>query len=163
MEAYLMIRNALNGIKSPTIQELKWTIANLGLTIGQMEAYVEQPSNLPYGRTALFKNDDVEAVLIHLPGHAETAIHDHGSSAGCGIVLSGEMENIFYKLDAYRYPVEVLKQTVGEQQVFIAPKGQIHKMRNTHQNRLVTFHIYTPVMVGVSTYKPYEQVLDFVI
>ncbi|WP_248926285.1 cysteine dioxygenase [Paenibacillus hamazuiensis] len=163
MDLITSIRQTFQRVKKPSLRELQWAIQSLELTAEQVQPFIQNPTYLPYGRTIMFKSEEVEAVLIHLPGKAETAIHDHGDSIGCGIVLEGELENAIYRLDAYCYPIEAASFVVGTNEFFTAPKGQVHQMRNAREERLITFHVYTPALAGAVNYLPYEQVLDFVI
>jgi cysteine dioxygenase len=146
-----------------SIQQLQWLVRKLTMEPELIKPYVSEPVQLAYGRNVLYHSQHLEAIVIHLPPGAETAIHDHGCSVGCAVVIEGTMQNTVYQLDSYRYPVEVYQKEVRTGEMLIAPKGQIHKMSNRTDQRVVSLHVYAPRLTETQRYLPYEQVLDFVI
>ena len=90
------ISHVFSGLESPNYGELKEAIQSLQLTPDQLEPYLVEPASLGYGRNVLYLNEDVEVVLIHMPGKRQTQLHDHGGSIGCIYVVEGELVNIAF-------------------------------------------------------------------
>ncbi|SEG42562.1 cysteine dioxygenase family protein [Paenibacillus sp. UNC499MF] len=157
------IEHAFGGLKKPTMNELRAGLEALSLTKDKIAPHVTEPERLAYGRHVLLRTADVEVVVIHLPGHGKTAIHDHGSSIGCARVIEGEMLNVWYELDRGGYPEPFMAAPVASGECMYAPRGQIHEMRNEHKERIVSLHVYSPPLTGTKAYLPYREVLDFVI
>ncbi|MDF2961792.1 MAG: hypothetical protein K0S39_3527 [Paenibacillus sp.] len=157
------IEQAFRNLSNPAPHELKARISGLELSPEKVSPYIAEPSYLPYGRCALFQSNDIEVILIHLPKLSQTYIHDHGASIGCALILEGEMTNAVYRLDGYGYAQETGESTLKKNQFLYAPQGQIHQMRNTGLERMLSLHVYTPRLTGVKVYRTYEQVLDYVI
>lgn len=157
------IGQAFQHVKSPSPHELRALMQQLDMNTEEVSSYVEEPSCLPYGRTVLFRSDEVEVILIHLPAGRETYIHDHGASEGCALVLEGQLTNRHYRLGIGGYAYENGSSIVKANQFMYAPTGQIHQMCNEGKERVVSLHAYTPVMKDTKIYATYEQVLDYVI
>ncbi|MCZ8517417.1 cysteine dioxygenase family protein [Paenibacillus filicis] len=157
------VGQTLSGLRTYSPAELMERIRKLRITAEVAAPWVAEPQRLPYGRTSLYLEEGVEAVLIHLPGGAATHIHDHGASIGCARVLEGRMLNRIFRLDGYGYPEEAGEYEVREGEFLIAPRGQIHQMVNPSMKRMISFHLYAPRMSASRKYVPYEQALDYVI
>ncbi|SDD71553.1 cysteine dioxygenase [Paenibacillus sp. UNCCL117] len=121
------------------------------------------PQELPYGRKVLHHSEAMDVVLVHLPPGAQTWIHDHGRSVGCAFVLEGQLSNCIYSLDSYGFPQLKKKSVIDAHEWLLAPKRQIHQMRNEGEVRTVSLHVYAPALKGTRTFYAYEDALDFVI
>lgn len=158
------LSDMLSALKRPDVRELKVILSALDCTPELIAPYVSEPEGLPYGRNVLFRSDEVEAIVVHLPARSETYIHDHGCSAGCSLVVEGIMLNTIYKADERGEAVYAAQFRVKEGQTLPAPKGQIHQMSNPGARRTVSLHLYSPPLSGAKTYTRAEQyVLDYVI
>jgi cysteine dioxygenase len=156
--------DTLSPLKRPDVRELKEALAAIGCTPELVAPYVSEPERLPYGRNVLYRSDEVEAIVVHLPARSETYIHDHGSSAGCALVVEGIMQNAMFQVDERGEAAYVAEFRMREGQTILAPKGQIHQMSNPGARRTVSLHLYSPPLSGAKTYKRAEQyVLDYVI
>jgi cysteine dioxygenase len=154
----------LSALKRPDVRELKEILSALDCTPELIAPYVSEPDRLPYGRNVLFRSDEVEAIVVHLPARSETYIHDHGCSAGCALVVEGVMLNTVYNADERGEAAYAAHFHVREGQTLLAPKGQIHQMSNPGARRTVSLHLYAPPLSGAKTYARADQyVLDYVI
>ncbi|MDM5292767.1 hypothetical protein QUF81_05955 [Peribacillus simplex] len=72
-------------------------VQSLNLTFHEVSKYVTEPMDLEYGRNVIYKSENVEVIVIHLPSMARTLIHDHGLSIGCIFVVAGDFLNVLYK------------------------------------------------------------------
>lgn len=157
------IEQTLKDAPTRTVRELREAIGALGLTAERLAPLVQQPQQLPYGRTTLYSGERVEAVLIHLPPGSATFIHDHGCSVGCAKVLEGTVTNRLFRLDEAGYPCCAAEAEVRAGELLLAPRGQIHQLANGGRERAVSFHLYAPRLSGTQRYYAYEEALDYVI
>ncbi|TLS51116.1 cysteine dioxygenase [Paenibacillus antri] len=114
--------------------------------------YVTEPDGHAYGRNVVYADERMEAIVIHLPAGARTAIHDHGVSIGCAVVVEGRMTNEVYRLDpgGRLRLAEADAHRAGERMP--SPAGVIHRMRNDGDARLVSLHVYAPPLRGMTRY-----------
>lgn len=95
-------------------------------------------------RTVLFKNKDVEVILIDWEPGSETPIHDHGESCGIIRVLRGALtEDVFspFTLESS------YSNYYGEEGIFFEIPTTIHCVKNSGKNKARSLHIYTPPLV----------------
>lgn len=117
--------------------------------------YVTEPDRYAYGRNVLYRNRELEFILIHLPARCRTSIHDHGASSGCAAVIEGELTNIVYRMaDARLRESEVSRVRAGE--LFFSPHGIIHQMANEGEKRVVSLHVYSPPLQAMNVYSQPE-------
>ncbi len=148
------LEKAFSKLMRPTPSELKAALASLHATKDQIAPYVLEPTDqLPYGRRVLFRTEEVEIVLIHLPPGQQSHPHDHGQSYGWEYVIQGELHNITYM----RQPgggLDVDETTVilpGEY-CFIE-QGRIHAICNKSSTPVIALNAYTPPLSGCTMYK----------
>ncbi|WP_068775676.1 cysteine dioxygenase family protein [Paenibacillus sp. FJAT-26967] len=163
MEITGCIRETFAAIKRPTLNELRIALESLPLEKDMSALCDAAPGHLPYGRQVLCRTDEVEVIAIHIPAGSQTAIHDHGQSAGCARIIEGNLLNVWYELDRSGYPEPFMAAALTEGEYMYAPRGQIHQMRNEGESRVVSLHVYAPPLSGTTSYRPYLEVLDFVI
>jgi cysteine dioxygenase len=149
--------------KKLSLVELKEAIASLEELLLLVPDYCTEPNKLPYGRNVLLRNADYEIVVIYLPGNRATAIHDHGDSIGCALVVQGELLNISYTLDSNGYPLKKEEVLVQSGNMMEATYGQIHEMKNPRKEAMISLHVYSPPLKNIKAYVPYSEVLDYVI
>jgi cysteine dioxygenase len=159
------LTHILCGLKTPSVAELRRALQQLDCSEDDLRPYVTEPAaGRSYGRNVLFRTADVEAIVVHIPPGAATAIHDHGESVGCALVVEGRLHNALYRSVGYGMACEegsIIAQTGS---FIIAPKGQIHQMRNLDGERFVSLHLYAPPLTRMRQYVPAEEaVLDYVI
>ncbi len=167
MTRLMLFTKLLADEKTPfTITELELLMESLNITATDLAPYIAPSTNLPYGRTPLFRTEQLEAIVIHLPSYSHTYIHNHGSSVGCAYVAEGEVVNTSYRL----VPGENDKvEAEGELwhragQLFFAPGGHIHRMSNPNRSRAVSLHLYSPPLSDVRLFEPInEPIIHFVI
>jgi cysteine dioxygenase len=147
------VRLVLEGLKSPSHREMREAILSLECTPESVAPYVTDPKEYPYGRNVIYRDDEVEAVLIHMPGWMHSSVHDHGLSTGSAYVVEGQLVNTLYRLTDSGKPVPYAESIVEEGGFYNTMKHQIHAISNPKKDRFVTFHIYTPPMSGMQIYE----------
>ncbi|MFC0214841.1 cysteine dioxygenase family protein [Paenibacillus chartarius] len=159
------LMNRLERLQSPTVSELQGILRQVRLSPGDIECFVAQPENgRSYGRQVIFRNAELEAIVIHLPALSQTSIHDHGESIGCALVVEGKLTNQLYTTAGYGmvHPAGSYEVTSGS--CMLAPYGQIHEMLNRTDERMISLHVYAPPLAGMKQYVPESSaVLDYVI
>jgi cysteine dioxygenase len=104
-----------------------------------------------YTRILLLATPRAEMLLMGwLPGHA-SRIHDHGVSHGLARVLAGSGVEDAFTPEGERLrpgPTRAFRQ--GDV-LFEAP-GDVHRLRNTGSDLLVTLHVYAPRLQEYRTY-----------
>jgi cysteine dioxygenase len=146
-----------------SLEELKEALTSLGELVWHAANYRTEPNRLPYGRNVLLRNDDYEVIVINLPGNRATAIHDHGDSIGCAVIVQGELQNITYTLDSNGYPLQKEESRFHAGEMLESPSELIHEMRNPRKEAMISLHVYSPPLQNIQTYVPYCEVLDYVI
>ncbi|KKI89050.1 hypothetical protein WQ54_27875 [Bacillus sp. SA1-12] len=145
------IKNVLDALKNPSKDELKDALLQLNMTLDDL-AHLPEPSNgKPYNRKLLYKNEEVELLVMNW-SELECAPHDHGNSSGWIQVLSGTSCNSVYEVNENGLPVELFHQYYQKGTSFYAPKKAIHKMKASNHSDLVTLHLYSPPITGMIVY-----------
>ncbi|HZG56864.1 cysteine dioxygenase family protein [Paenibacillus sp.] len=132
------IEEALRGI--PELRELASPLAT------------DPEAGHAYGRNVVYADERIEAIVVHLPPGAATAVHDHGRSVGCAIVLEGRMTNETYRVEASGKARRIETATHEAGQWMRSPAGVVHRMRNDGAERLVSLHVYAPPLRGMRRY-----------
>jgi len=115
--------------------------------------HVTEPSaGHAYGRNVVYADERMEAIVVHLPPGAATAVHDHGSSVGCAVVVEGRLANETYRFGADGKLRFAAERAHGEGECMPSPAGVIHRMRNDGAERLVSLHVYAPPLKGMKRY-----------
>lgn len=154
----------LEGLQSPSLSELEAALKSALPSRHEYAPLIKPPQKLAYGRHVLYSSPQVEAILIHLPPMSRTAIHDHGGSIGCSRILEGEMTHVIHTLDEYGYPVQERVEVVTAGGTVRVPSSLIHEMVNRSlSQRMISLHLYAPPLRHIEVYKPYDQVLDYII
>lgn len=156
---------ALDALHAPTVAELNEVLRRTECDKDHIQPYVTDPlPGMAYGRNVVYRSQDVEAIIVHLPAGARTSIHNHGDSIGCVRVIEGQMGNVMYRAEGFGLANEIGTVYVAAGSCCAAPHGQIHQMRNVGEDRMVSLHLYSPPLQGMRTFRPEkEAVLDFVI
>ncbi|HZG76556.1 MAG TPA: cysteine dioxygenase family protein [Paenibacillus sp.] len=114
--------------------------------------HATEPDGHAYGRNVVYADERMEAIVIHLPAGAATAVHDHGASIGCAIVVEGCMTNEVYRLGADGRVRLEEAEAIRAGEPMPSPAGVIHRMRNDGDARLVSLHVYAPPLRGMTRY-----------
>jgi len=158
------IHQQLGKLKNPTLKELGTALKQFPDLSDLIQPFITEPDQFPYGRNVIYLNEHIEVLVINLPGHVETAIHDHGQSLGCAMVVEGKLLNSIYRINENQ--IERAKAYVVQKGDFlISPQGLIHKMSNAHTERMISLHVYSPPLFNMSNYKEQqtnEILTDFV-
>lgn len=142
------LKNTLDSLKSPSKAELRDVLLQLNITVEELAQLPEPSSGKPYNRKLLFKNKEVELLVMNW-SQLECAPHDHGQSHGWIQVLSGTLINSVYEVNGDGWPRELFHEYHHEGKTFYAPKKGIHKMKASNQTDLVTLHLYSPPITGM--------------
>lgn len=145
------IRNVLDSLKNPTKAELKDALLQLNIRLDDLVHLPEPVEGKPYNRELLYKNDEVELLVMNW-SQLECAPHDHGNSFGWIQVLSGTSRNSVYEVNGNGLPIELFHADHQKGTYFYAPKKAIHKMKAYSHTDLVTLHLYSPPITGMIVY-----------
>lgn len=145
------IKDVLGPLKSPTKEELKNALFQLNITVNNLADLPEPSEGKPYNRKLLFKNEEVELLVMNW-SQLECAPHDHGNSHGWIQVLSGTSLNSVYEVKGNGLPTELFYEFHHQGKFFFAPKKAIHKMKASNNTDLVTLHLYSPPITGMIVY-----------
>ncbi|MEH7251512.1 cysteine dioxygenase family protein [Neobacillus niacini] len=145
------IKNVLEPLKSPSITELKNALLQLNMTLDDLTDLPEPTEGKPYNRKLLFKNEEVELLVMNW-SQLECAPHDHGHSHGWIQVVSGTSLNSIYEMKGKGLPTELFHQYHQQGKYFFAPKKSIHKMKASNNTEMVTLHLYSPPITGMIVY-----------
>jgi len=145
------MKSILEPLISPSKDELKDTLTQLNITDEDLAELPEPSEGKPYNRKLLFKNNEVELLVMNW-SQVECAPHDHGHSQGWIQVLSGTSVNSVYEVKGNGLPTELFHEYHDKGRSFYAPKKGIHKMKAAHQTDLVTLHLYSPPITGMIVY-----------
>lgn len=123
------------------------------LSYKELVPAIEEENN--YARNILMMQP-IEAALLHWPPGVESAVHYHEGFYGYVVVLSGELDNIEYRLEG-----DTLKEvhTICGRPNGILPEkdGVIHKLvNNSADTPAVTLHIYYPPLEDFDGMKIYH-------
>ncbi|WP_249594377.1 cysteine dioxygenase [Peribacillus frigoritolerans] len=147
------IKSTLDNLPSYNEVNLVQAVQSLNLTFNEVSKYVTEPKDLEYGRNVIYRSENVEVIVIHLPSMAKTLIHDHGLSIGCIFVVAGDFLNVSYKLkDKATYPIYDQVEEFSQHEILVVKEDTIHMMYNPTTSPVITFHIYTPPIKGGTTY-----------
>jgi len=96
----------------------------------------------PYKRQVLYKNKDVEVVLITWPAKAISLAHDHGRSSGLIRVIKGSVYQDVYSKKTKRLIKKLIYRT---NDIILENPELIHIMGNNSKTSIAqTLHVYTP-------------------
>jgi cysteine dioxygenase len=96
----------------------------------------------PYNRELLYKNDEVELLVMNW-FQLECAPHDHGNSFGWIQVLSGTSRNSVYEVNGNGLPIELFHADHQKETYFYAPKRPSIKRKHL-VIQIWPLSIYTP-------------------
>jgi cysteine dioxygenase len=146
------VKTVLDSLISPSKAELKDALLRLGITLDDLAHLPEPLKGLPYNRKLLYKNEEVELLMMNW-SQLECAPHDHGNSHGWIQVLSGTSLNTVYEIRGNGLPAELFHEYHHKGKFYYAPKKAIHKMMKASNNTdMVTLHLYSPPITGMIVY-----------
>lgn len=94
-----------------------------------------------YGRDILYKDKQVEVVLVTWPPHSRSVVHAHGTSFGLIRVLKGKVYQDVYSGKTKKF---LQRLRYGKGQTINETPDLIHVMGNSSSKPAQTLHIYTP-------------------
>jgi cysteine dioxygenase len=144
-------KKVLDSLKNPSRHEMKEALAELNMSVDELEPLLHSSSGKPYYRKLLYKSEDVELLVMNW-SDLECAPHDHGDSHGWIHVLNGTSINSVYEVKNNKLPKELFKEYHQQGQLFFAPKKGVHKMQADGPDGLVTLHLYSPPITGMKVY-----------
>ncbi|MCM3766037.1 cysteine dioxygenase family protein [Neobacillus niacini] len=145
------IKGVLDPLISPSQAELKDALLQINLTLDDFEHLPEPADGKPYNRKLLYKNSEVELLVMNW-SELECAPHDHGQSHGWIQVISGMTKNTVFELNGDGLPTELFHEYQDRGQYLYAPKKGIHQMQASQGTDLVTLHLYSPPITGMMVY-----------
>ncbi|WP_066255657.1 cysteine dioxygenase [Neobacillus drentensis] len=146
------VKTVLDSLISPSKAELKDALLQLGITLDDLAHLPEPLKGLPYNRKLLYKNKEVELLVMNW-SQLECAPHDHGNSHGWIQVLSGTSLNTVYEIRGNGLPAELFHEYHHKGKFYYAPKKAVHKMmKASNHTDMVTLHLYSPPITGMIVY-----------
>lgn len=91
MELYECIQDIFGGLKNPSVKDLATSLKQIPNAAKLSQPYIKEPDQYAYGRNAIYRNNELEIIVINIPPNKETTVHDHGQSIGCAMVLEGKL------------------------------------------------------------------------
>ncbi|MER0465890.1 cysteine dioxygenase family protein [Bacillus cabrialesii subsp. cabrialesii] len=158
MELYECIQDIFDGLKNPSVKDLAAALNQISNASKLSQPHIKEPDQHAYGRNAIFRNNELEVIVIHIPPHKETAVHDHGQSIGCAMVLEGKLLNSIYRSTGEHAELSH-SYFVKEGECLISTKGLIHKMSNPTSERMVSLHVYSPPLEDMTVFEEQRGVL----
>lgn len=155
------IASKFEGLMRPTLDDLRSKLSELPDFSRQLPNFVTEPDQLPYGRNVIYSTDHLELIVINLPPMRRTAIHDHGQSNCCAIIVEGTMTNTTYDPVGPGEVEATEEQLIKPGQFLVSPKGHIHQMSNRTSERVLSLHAYSPPLSGMQNYTPVVRQLVF--
>ncbi|ULT59784.1 cysteine dioxygenase family protein [Neobacillus drentensis] len=152
MELLACIHQQLGKLTSPTLKELGTSLKRIPNLYELVQPFITDPDQFSYGRNVIFLNEQLEVIIINLPPHIETAIHDHGKSIGCAMVIEGKLLNSTYRNNENQTE-RAAAYFVQKGDCLFAPQGLIHKMSNLQDERMISLHVYSPPLLNMSSYQ----------
>jgi cysteine dioxygenase len=146
------VRRRFGPLKQPTSEELAEALESMHCTEGRITPYASQPEELPYGRSVLMRTDDVEVVVVHLPAFTETAIHDHGGSLCLGRLVTGEVHERKFGINAEGLAEERMVFKLRPGDPLTADIHTVHQLRNVSLERALMLNVYSPPISAARTY-----------
>jgi cysteine dioxygenase len=155
------VKKSFNHLPSYNDENLAKIVRSLNLNTNQIVPYITQPENLEYGRNVIYKNEEIEIIVIYLPAMAKTLVHDHGTSIGCIAVVKGNLLNVVYNHNENKtYPLYKEIQIFSNGDIFHVTGDTIHMMFNPSNTSVVTFHVYSPPLNGGRLYTADGETLE---
>ncbi|NTU27272.1 cysteine dioxygenase family protein [Bacillus tequilensis] len=159
MKLYEYIHDMFSGLKNPSVKDLATALKQIPNAAKLSQPYIQEPDQYAYGRNAIYRNNELEVIVIHIPPNKETAVHDHGQSIGCVMVLEGKLLNSIYHSTGDHAELSN-SSFVHEGECLISTKGLIHKMSNPSSERMVSLHVYSPPLEDMTVFEEQRGVLE---
>jgi cysteine dioxygenase len=147
MDVTEFLPQMIDDIKSPTIAQVEQLIRNIPCSLQEISPHITLPiPPLTYGRNVIFQSELFEVIILNLPPHVETPIHDHGASFCCVKIVKGTLHNrIFTASASQNHEMTLLREEIySSDDYFTVTTDQIHSMYNPNEEAVITFHIYSP-------------------
>lgn len=140
-------------LEIPTPRELQHALAELSrVPPEELEEVAGPPGVFPYGRTALFRSDHVEVLVMNWAPDRRCSPHDHGNSFGWIDIVCGTADHLLYTLDQSDVPVLYLERQERAGSLYFSPRGQVHAMGNRTADLMLTLHAYAPPIANMVVY-----------
>jgi cysteine dioxygenase len=143
----------LGRLSEPSIRNIAKALEQIPGLIAGIRPYITEPGQQPYGRNVIYRDGRMEVIVIHLPPGVKTAIHDHGKSVGCALVVEGELTNTVFESVNRKQARQTAEQIVKPGCFLFSSDGTIHQMSNRGMQRVVTLHVYSPPLAEMTAYE----------
>ncbi|MFS0553532.1 cysteine dioxygenase [Brevibacillus sp. 179-C9.3 HS] len=151
------LEQAFGDLVFPTPAQLRQALVSLSPCLEQLDPYIPEPQNLPYGRKVLFATPHVEVVLIHLPANEGSVPHNHGDSFGWEWIVSGTLTNFIYVQTDNEDEVQLAQTThVGTGESYFVEPGEIHAIRNNGHHPVISVNVYSPPLRNSRQYRLFQ-------
>lgn len=157
MELYENIKHLFGELKEPSLKELAYHLKQVPNVANSIVPFIKEPKQYQYGRNVIYRNNELEVIVINITPHKGTAIHDHGKSIGCAMVIEGTIVNSIYRLNGDRSE-QFSSFCINQGECLYSTKGMIHKMTNPSNERMISLHVYSPPLKDMTVYEEEESV-----
>lgn len=145
------VEEVFQKLDTHTPESLKKTFVDLGITLEDLQPYLNDPKDKPYYRKMIYEDDYVEMIVMNW-ADIDCAPHDHGQSTGWIQVMNGSTKQTVYQAHGESLPLPLFTEYKRNGSLFFAPEKGIHKMGREGEHPLVTLHLYSPPIRGMRVY-----------
>lgn len=136
----------------PSPAELSKALDVLNVNFEDLSACLGPAGVFPYHRKLLFKNDQVEVLVMNWASGQVCSPHDHGESFGLIEIVTGVATHHLYTLNQIGSPVQYYSRVEAEKSRYFTARNSIHAMGNMTEGLLVTLHVYAPPIYNMKVY-----------
>jgi cysteine dioxygenase len=152
MEMLLKIDKSFKEQKGLTIEYIEDFLKKLTVEKKEIEPYLTEPDDLPYGRCTLFKNEEVEVCVLHWIIGSKSSIHDHANSDCSMLIVEGNLLNRNFGLSENNELIPLFTLTNKPNDVVTVSKSDIHELEQVGTEVAITIHIYYPPLQNIKIF-----------
>lgn len=141
-----------------TPENLKNWLEKADLTLDKLKSYLKPPGVLAYERNLLYRNSNLEILVMNWGYNRHCAIHDHAKSWGYIRIIKGSLINTLYQRNQEGFLTQIAENKYSEGQLIFMPKGTIHRMISTC-SQTVSVHGYCPPISGMKVFDPIHNLV----
>ncbi|NHN30153.1 cysteine dioxygenase [Paenibacillus agricola] len=147
------LEERLGRLIQPNVVELGNVLKEIVNIDQRITPYVKEPEQNAYGRNVIYQCEHTEIIVIMLPSHCVTSIHDHGDSIGAGLVVKGRLRNCVFKAQTENLAIEKAEYQFREGQLCFYSRGMIHQIVNSYSDPLILINAYSPPLQNTKVYQ----------
>jgi cysteine dioxygenase len=132
---------------------LRARILEISATPEEVLPYLVAPEDKPYGRRLIYRNDQLEVLVMNWSPTEPCLPHDHGGSCGWVQLVTGAVEHTVCgrtRSGALTLARRTIERAPG---LIYASAGMVHLMRTAEDDvPTVTLHFYSPPISGMRVF-----------